>query len=37
MKGSDEEQTARSGKSDPIATKEKKGALPPEKPAINID
>jgi hypothetical protein len=37
MKGSDDEQTARSGKSDPIAKKEKKGAPPPEKPAITID
>jgi hypothetical protein len=37
MKGSDDEQTARSRKSDPIAKKEKKGAPPPEKPAITID
>jgi hypothetical protein len=38
MKGNDDEQTARSGKSDPIAkTIEKKGASPPEKPAITID
>jgi hypothetical protein len=38
MKGNDDEQTARSSKSDPIAkTIEKKGAPPPEKTAITID
>jgi hypothetical protein len=38
MKENDDKPTARSGKSDPIAkTIEKKGAPPPEKPAITID
>jgi hypothetical protein len=38
MKGDDDEQTARSGKSDLIAKKiEKKGAAPPDKPSIALD
>jgi hypothetical protein len=38
MKGNDDEPTTRSGKSDPKAkTLEKKGATPPEQPAITID
>jgi hypothetical protein len=38
MKGDDDKQTARSGKSDLIAKKlEKKGAAPPNKPTITLD
>jgi hypothetical protein len=38
MKGNDDKPTARSGKSDPKAkTIEKKGAPPPDTPAITID
>jgi hypothetical protein len=38
MKGNDDEETKRSGKSDPPAkTLEKKGAAPPDKPSITID
>jgi hypothetical protein len=38
MKGNDDKQNTRSGKSDLIAKKlEKKGAAPPEKPTITLD
>jgi hypothetical protein len=38
MKGDDDKQTARSGKSDPIAKKlEKKGAAPPDKTTLTLD